>query len=317
MALLRSVDQLLEKARKESTMARYDAMIRIASGGEQQPTTENIINFLLRQANSATSVSQTKTMRQALRYYNFDKSILKDDWARLEKAIDGTRHIIRENRDDPPSRPTLRDSELASIVQLVKESDTAYLFTLMAFLSWRFSSLVELRPEHFTQDKTQETVSITVKAEKSPVDEYAPRQIVGIPFDLRKLNINTANRWQPVIDRMKQDIQLGTGSVLFKIPDYETFVMDVKDKLFSVCAPRLLTLARAGTHVARRTGACSHIQEGLDRETVMYIGGWQNVKEFTKYLHDIQSVVEIESTAKNNSAVPQARPSTLIRSAQG
>ena len=72
---------------------------------------------------------------------------------------------------------------------------------------------------------------------------------------------------------------------------------ELKPLLWEV-APRLRSVTLVGTHVARRTGASLHILEGWAERTAMYVGGWENIKEFEKYLVSIETVTELDARAQ-------------------
>lgn len=200
--------------------------------------------------------------------------------------------MIRERRQAPPARPTLTKEEMIRIIQRVENNDVAFIFALQAFLCWRYDSMTALRPEHITV-REQDLAMIVVK-EKVVANQMAPRDIQHIPRILSTEWPQSAY-WQPVVDRLLADIQRGNASVLYKLARYDEFVKQVKS-LLSSAVPRLHTADRVGTHIARRTGASLHLEEGWSEEAVMYLGGWSDAAQFHVYIQSVRGLVQIDRT---------------------
>jgi hypothetical protein len=193
----------------------------------------------------------------AIRDYQKKSNIkLELDEKIIWEAIRAAKKVIGDNREEEIARPVLRAHEMHKVITRAREGDTtATVFSIQAFLAWRYDSLRQLRPVN--------------------IESTWP----------------AAACWLPVIQLILQEKEAGAGSILHKLPDETTYRKNVQAMLAEVCNREM---KRAGAHVARRTGATMHIEEGIPMDIVMRIGNWKNTDEFHKYIQETKSIVRAE-----------------------
>lgn len=287
-----STDELLAWSLQPSTRRQYDRVLKQVEV-DGVVLQEKVMEYITRQANEATSMSGVKALTAALHSSLAPKEAADLGWKDIRLAKKAAKNVIKTSRKTAPSRPTLSDEELARAIRRAEEGELiAVIFCFQTMLAWRSESLLALT----TQDiKIHDSViDITVTKEKVLSAEYGPRQVLGIPVRLEDWNVNTARKWNSIWARFYDEATASASkSLIGNMPPYDVYMSGLKALLKDI-APRLANSKGVGTHIARRTGACSHIKEGLTRKVVMYLGGWSSEREFDKYLQAIQTITDIQ-----------------------
>jgi hypothetical protein len=255
---------------------------------------EAVLHRILWLSNTATSVSAIKQLMAALLYVG-EKELREDE--DIKNAVKGARKRIRARRTNAPQRHTLEMDEVDTLIRLAEENDTAWIFAMQTFLTMRYASFACIRPEHveFNGDK----FNLCVIDEKTELEEGAPRKILGIPCRPSAVWPRSV-RWDSIVQRFCREVQAGRDSILHALKPYNKFKKELNE-LLKIVAPRLVVqgklATRTGTHIARRTGACIHTQEGWMHEAIRHLGGWRDEREFAKYLQSVQTLEAMNEAA--------------------
>lgn len=270
----------------ESTRARYQEVL----GRLVRQDTDGVCEFIARIAATAATDGLVRQLKAALRLHK----IRGLNWPLIEETHKAAKAEIRRRRLHPPTRPTLTGEEMEGILSHLEEDGVlAYIFALQTFLVWRYDSLRELRPEHCTVNRN--CWEVVVVKEKVMRNQGAPRTVKGIPVVIAERWPLSA-RWQPVVVWLLEQLAVagrGEVSALAAIPqNYEEYLAGVKT-LLDRRAPRLREVVGVGAHVARRTGACLHKEEGWSHKAIMHMGGWASEQQFQLYLDSITALTSL------------------------
>jgi hypothetical protein len=288
MAKVRNLRELLGSSTRKSTEKAYEGIIRQLG----DISTEAVLQYILRQVNECTSDAGVRRIMPAIRDYQKKSNIkLELDEKIIWEAIRAAKKVIGDNREEEIARPVLRAHEMHKVITRAREGDTtATVFSIQAFLAWRYDSLRQLRPEHITVDTINQRQYMSILMTKNKCRMSAPHRVHNIPVNIES-TWPAAACWLPVIQLILQEKEAGAGSILHKLPDETTYRKNVQAMLAEVCNREM---KRAGAHVARRTGATMHIEEGIPMDIVMRIGNWKNTDEFHKYIQETKSIVRAE-----------------------